>query len=234
MAKPTTTGTSDAKNKVQNGFVHKKKPGPKTPLPESTGKIAKRIRDIKRTLAKADVSLKAKLESERRLIQLKYLYGERKIDEKEREMAVKYHGVKHFERKKAHRKLKKIRHRIENTEDKDELAKLNENLQEALLDETYIENFPKTVPYASLYASNNDDGKRLSKKQEIRQEIQKAMENGNGFDDLQSNYRQKWRTTLIKQGVIEDVTPVMVEDESMVQADSKGEQDSELKDDFFE
>ncbi|CAO3586156.1 unnamed protein product [Absidia cylindrospora] len=232
MAKPT--GTSNTNNKAQNGFVHKKKPGPKSPLPESSGKIVKQIRDIKRTLAKADVSLKAKVESERRLIQLKYLYGERKIHEKEKEMAKKYHGVKHFERQKAHRKLKKIRQRIENTEDKDELAKLDKDLQEALLDEMYIENFPKTVPYASLYASNNDEGKRSSKKQEIRQEIKKAMENGNAFDDLQSTYRQKWRTTLIKQGVIEDATPVMVEDESMDQPDTKGEQDSELKDDFFE
>lgn len=106
-----------------------------------------------------DVSLKVKVGSERRLIQLKYLFGERKIDEREKEMAVKYHGLKHIgktnsenttscafrllfymrlERKKATRKLRKIQQSIEQTQDETELAKLNEQLKEALVDEAYI------------------------------------------------------------------------------------------------
>lgn len=90
------------------------------------------------------------------------------------------------------------------------------------------------MPYAALYASDDDGRKSTSKKQEIREQIQKAMDNGNAFDDLQREYRQQWRATLIKQGVIEDATPMMVEDnESSNQAEATAA-DSELKDDFFE
>ncbi|KAI8342822.1 hypothetical protein BC941DRAFT_413926 [Chlamydoabsidia padenii] len=226
MAKPTTNHSN-----TQHGFLHKKRPISKSSaaISDSSSKINKRIRDIKRLLAKPDLSLQVKVGSERRLIQLKYLYGERKIDEKEKEMAKKYHGLKHIEKQKVARTLKKIRQRIDKTSDEKELAELEQKLKEALIDEAYIKNFPKTVPYAALFATNEDDG-RTSKKQEIREQIKHAMENGDAFDDLQRDYRQKWRATLIKQGVIEDATPVMVEDNETQETTV----DTELKDDFFE
>jgi hypothetical protein len=45
----------------------------------------------------------------------------------------------HPERKKATRKLRKVRQSIEQTQDETELAKLNEQLKEALVDEAYIQ-----------------------------------------------------------------------------------------------
>ncbi|KAI8093510.1 uncharacterized protein BX664DRAFT_329880 [Halteromyces radiatus] len=233
MVKPSSNHPSTKANSTQNGFSHRKKNTTKAPaLPESCGKINKRIRDLKRTLSKANVSPKARVESERRLIQLKYLYGERKIDEKEKEMATKYHAIKHFERKKVQRKLKTVRKQIDETTDKESLEKLENKLQEILLDEMYINHFPKTIPYASLYATTEDDS-RSSKKQEIRQQIKQVMEKGTGFDDFQATYRQQWRATLIKQGIIEDATPVMDELIETTE-DTNTATESDLKDDFFE
>ncbi|KAI9307286.1 hypothetical protein BJ944DRAFT_247498 [Cunninghamella echinulata] len=231
--------------KVTHSFKNNKNNGNKTPLPETSSKINKRIRDLKRSLTRKDLNPKAKIESERKLIQLQYLHGEKKIDERERELSKKYHKIIHFEHQKIKRKIKKERKRLENETDENLRKQIDEKLQDLLVLENYILHYPKTLPYVSVFPSTSTDETRKSQTvmDEVKEKIKQAMANGNNFDELRNEYRQLYRQRLIKEGIIEDAKPVLVDDDysnsNSNTKDSKvekGEDDNkdEEVDDFFE
>ncbi|CAO3624747.1 unnamed protein product [Cunninghamella echinulata] len=226
--------------KVTHSFKNNKNNSNKAPLPETSSKINKRIRDLKRSLTRA------KIESERKLIQLQYLHGEKKIDERERELSKKYHKIIHFEHQKIKRKIKKERKRLENETDKNLKEQIDEKLQDLLILENYILHYPKTLPYVSVFPSTSTDETRRSQSvmDEVKEKIKQAMANGNDFDEIRNEYRQLYRQRLIKDGIIEDAKPVLADDDynnsnnnikdSKVEKDGDDKKDDEEVDDFFE
>ncbi|CEI87263.1 hypothetical protein RMCBS344292_01680 [Rhizopus microsporus] len=199
----------------QGGF--KRKRNNNAEAPESSSKIKKRIRDINRTLNKKNkdtLSAQAIIELKRKLRTLQYELGERVIDDKEQKMATKYHAVKHFERKKTERKINQIEKQLKEENDSEKKKEL--------------QNYPKTVPYVSLYPKGNEnDEKSVARKQRILQEIKIALEKGDkSLREFTKSYRDKYREKLIKQGII--IIEPLAEDEEQQQ---EGKED---EDDFFE
>ncbi|KAI8063555.1 hypothetical protein BC940DRAFT_307018 [Gongronella butleri] len=202
-----------------------RKPQEAKPLEKSTGKLKKKIRDTERMLSKDTLSGPIRTNMERQLIHFKYLYGECVIDERERAMQKQYHGIKHIERTKLNRKMTQVRREISEAEDDATRNKAKQKLKELGLDLIYIDNFPKTLPYASLYGASEDE-KRAKKKDGLRDEIRRAHES-NTLDDLQQKYRKLWRKRLIKEKTIEDAHPIEQQDDAAAPTAS-------LKDEFFE
>ncbi|CEG68908.1 hypothetical protein RMATCC62417_05072 [Rhizopus microsporus] len=214
----------------QGGF--KRKRNNNAEAPESSSKIKKRIRDINRTLNKKNkdtLSAQAIIELKRKLRTLQYELGERVIDDKEQKMATKYHAVKHFERKKTERKINQIEKQLKEENDSEKKKELQVKLEEFKLNMLYIRNYPKTVPYVSLYPKGNEnDEKSVARKQRILQEIKIALEKGDkSLREFTKSYRDKYREKLIKQGII--IIEPLAEDEEQQQQEGK-----EDEDDFFE
>ncbi|ORE09892.1 hypothetical protein BCV72DRAFT_333380 [Rhizopus microsporus var. microsporus] len=213
----------------QGGF--KRKRNNNAEAPESSSKIKKRIRDINRTLNKKNkdtLSAQAIIELKRKLRTLQYELGERVIDDKEQKMATKYHAVKHFERKKTERKINQIEKQLKEESDSEKKKELQVKLEEFKLNMLYIRNYPKTVPYVSLYPKGNEnDEKSVARKQRILQEIKTALEKGDkSLREFTKSYRDKYREKLIKQGII--IIEPLAEDEEQQQEEKEDE------DDFFE
>ncbi|CAO3670038.1 hypothetical protein G6F70_006050 [Rhizopus microsporus] len=216
----------------QGGF--KRKRNNNAEVPESSSKIKKRIRDINRTLNKKNkdtLSAQAIIELKRKLRTLQYELGERVIDDKEQKMATKYHAVKHFERKKTERKINQIEKQLKEENDSEKKRELQVKLEEFKLNMLYIRNYPKTVPYVSLYPKDNEnDEKSVARKQRILQEIKTALEKGDkSLREFTKSYRDKYREKLIKQGII--IIEPLAEDEEQQQQQEEGKED---EDDFFE
>ncbi|KAG1231520.1 hypothetical protein G6F68_004808 [Rhizopus microsporus] len=216
----------------QGGF--KRKRNNNAEVPESSSKIKKRIRDINRTLNKKNkdtLSAQAIIELKRKLRTLQYELGERVIDDKEQKMATKYHAVKHFERKKTERKINQIEKQLKEENDSEKKRELQVKLEEFKLNMLYIRNYPKTVPYVSLYPKDNEnDEKSVARKQRILQEIKTALEKGDkSLREFTKSYRDKYREKLIKQGII--IIEPLAEDEEQQQQEEEGKED---EDDFFE
>ncbi|CEI95687.1 hypothetical protein RMCBS344292_09866 [Rhizopus microsporus] len=216
----------------QGGF--KRKRNNNAEVPESSSKIKKRIRDINRTLNKKNkdtLSAQAIIELKRKLRTLQYELGERVIDDKEQKMATKYHAVKHFERKKTERKINQIEKQLKEENDSEKKRELQVKLEEFKLNMLYIRNYPKTVPYVSLYPKDNEnDEKSVARKQRILQEIKTALEKGDkSLREFTKSYRDKYREKLIKQGII--IIELLAEDEEQQQQEEEGKED---EDDFFE
>ncbi|ORX53211.1 hypothetical protein DM01DRAFT_1407960 [Hesseltinella vesiculosa] len=202
----------------------RKQPQPK-PLEESASKLRRKIRDMTRSLTRPDLAGPKRVAAERMLIKYKHLFGECVINERERLMLKTYHGVKHIERTKVNRKLTGTRKKIREALDDMTREAAEARLKEFELDKIYIDNFPKTLPYASLYAEN-DDEHRSGKKSLLREEIRQAYETDT-LPDLQKKYRNLWRKRLIKQGTIEDATDL---DQETTDSPSA----STFTDEFFE
>ncbi|CAO3644875.1 unnamed protein product [Cunninghamella blakesleeana] len=223
---PKVTHTSNKKSSNKNA-----------PLPESSSKINKRIRSYKRMLSKRkDLNPNAKIQSERKLIQLQYLYGEKKIDEREKELSKKYHKIKHFESQKVSRKLRKHKKMLEGETDENAKKKIEAKIEDLKVKQNYILYYPRTLPYVSLFPSTDTDESRGSNSvmNEVMDKVKKVMENGQNFDELKKEYRQSYRQRLIKDGVIEDAKPIIADDDNKDKEDEKNEEMDEEKDDFFE
>ncbi|KAI8601820.1 rRNA-processing protein EFG1, partial [Dissophora ornata] len=124
-------------------------------VPEGAAALKKKLRDTLRLLSNnpkmpADV----RLEHERRIEALNLQIAEKQVDQTEQKMATKYRMVRFFESKKADRRLKVFFRQNPNWEQIEEQKKEVESLQ---LDLAYIQHFPKTLKYISLYPNENAD-----------------------------------------------------------------------------
>ncbi|KAG0016405.1 18S rRNA maturation protein [Entomortierella chlamydospora] len=89
-----------------------------------------------------------RLEHERRIEALKLQIAEKQVDQTEQKMATKYRMIKFFESKKADRKIKVFMRQHPNWESNEDEKKELESLK---LDLAYIQHYPKTQKYISLY-----------------------------------------------------------------------------------
>ncbi|KAK4521107.1 biotin holocarboxylase synthetase [Mucor velutinosus] len=233
----------DSKANANSKFARNR--GSKESIPPSAGKIKKKIRDTQRTISRKDVPADVLTEAKRRLRVLEFDLGEKIIDDHERDNASKYHKVKHFERKKVERKLKQAKKAFEDASKKSDaepakIAELQEKVKEMEIKLLYTKNYPKTLPYISLFPqANENDTKSLTRKTKLLEEIKQAVADGDKeLTMLQKRYRDVYKEKLIERKVIQPVAPVDIEE---MQVDAKKEDDGnsssdsdDNQDDFFE
>ncbi|KAI7830308.1 hypothetical protein BC939DRAFT_490015 [Gamsiella multidivaricata] len=146
-------------------------------VPEGAAALKKKLRDTLRLLSKnpkmpADI----RQEHERRIEALKLQVAEKQVDQTEQKMATKYRMVKFFESKKADRRIKVFIRQHPNWESNESERKELESLK---LDLAYIQHYPKTQKYISLYPNENVDDPVVSKaRAEIRERIREGIETG--------------------------------------------------------
>ncbi|CAO3652521.1 unnamed protein product [Mucor hiemalis] len=240
MAQPNKAQQQNkGNNKSNSTFVKKRNQNGDIPI--SASKIKKRIRDVKRTLDKGKhVSAQVVTESKRRLRVLEFELGEKIIDEYERGNATKYHAVKHFERKKAERKLKQAAKSLNSETDESKKEALQEKVNNCQINLYYVQHFPKTVHYVSLYPKENgNDPKSSAKREAILKDIKEAVASGDkDFKLMNKRYRSNYKEKLIEKGLIQPVAPIDEEADSVMKDgnsdDESSSDSSDEKDDFFE
>ncbi|GAN09596.1 rRNA-processing protein EFG1 [Mucor ambiguus] len=232
----------DSKGAANSKFTRNR--GSKETIPPSAGKIKKKIRDTQRTISKKDLPANVLTEAKRRLRVLEFDLGEKIIDDHERDNASKYHKVKHFERKKVERKLKQAKKALEEASKKSDaeptkIAEHQEKVKDMEIKLLYTKNYPKTLPYISLFPQENEnDTKSLTRKTKLLEEIKQAVADGDeDLTKLQKRYRDTYKEKLIERKIIQPVAPVDIEEMQIAKKedDSNSSSDSDdNQDDFFE
>ncbi|KAF9347714.1 18S rRNA maturation protein [Mortierella sp. NVP85] len=142
---------------------------------EGSAALTKKLRDTLRMMSKSTkMPADVRLELERRVEALKLQIAEKKVDQTEQKMATKYRMLKFFESKKADRKIKVF---LKQHPDWEKNADERKEMESLNLDLAYIQHFPKTEKYISLYPNENADDPVISKaRSEIREKIRIALE----------------------------------------------------------
>ncbi|CDS08539.1 hypothetical protein LRAMOSA09900 [Lichtheimia ramosa] len=218
-----------------HGFIRKTRKNNK----EGLSSIKKRIRDLGRTLKKGTPTAAMRVEVERKLKALEYEYGEKYIDKHEHDLSSKYRSVKLFELKKAQRKVRRAQKALDAAETDEEKKKCEQELEESKIEQLYIEYYPKTMAYISLYAEEKEQKnveRNVKTRQELKNKIKKILDTHGDFDEISREYRKQLRQELLAQGKIFQTIGAeneMEATEPTSKKDSTAEDDS-MKDDFFE
>lgn len=124
-------------------------------IDSGAGKLRKKIRDIERLLKRDSLPADVRINNERLLKALQALLATTEVQNKARHMLKKYHMVRFFESKKAHRKATQAQKAVAKLEaegaPKKDIKKARKVLQHAQVDVAYVLNFPKTEKYIALY-----------------------------------------------------------------------------------
>jgi hypothetical protein len=190
------------------------------PKHASTGK---KIRDVQRLLAKENLPADVRIEQERKLASLQHEKQVAARQQQEDKMQQKYKMVRFFEERKAVRRLKQARKHLKaalNTTDMSpeeqeaERARWSEEVNKFTVDLSYIENYPATEKYISLYkeeAPGSHTGERRAELWSLAEQGLLRRRKGLAESDGKSGKLRK----------------------KVVDADADGE-DAQDHDDFFE
>ena len=123
--------------------------------------IKNQIRNIKRFLNRkgAELDESIKTDQNRKLKALEAQVQDNHKKEKVKKLAIKYHKVKFFEKKKVLRKIKKFTKALVAMDDSSDSAgkkKMTKDLEAAKDMLLYIEYFPKESKYVSLFVEDED------------------------------------------------------------------------------
>ena len=146
----------------------------------------KRIRDITRLLSRPNIDEVSRESLTREIERLKAQQDTNVRNEKEKQIAIKYHGIKFFERKKALRNILQVQKKISDASLKDkELKKLEKEKASHMTDLAYILYYPKSMKYISLFVAGDDENseKSLKLKDSARSQAVAAWE----ADKIQGN-----------------------------------------------
>ncbi|TGZ85512.1 hypothetical protein EX30DRAFT_300011, partial [Ascodesmis nigricans] len=156
----------------------KKHPHQKKRSHPSVTNLKKKIRDLERLLARPNSKLTAdaRAENERALQAFKYELGSASKDKREQALARKYHMVRFFERQKATRKLKKLKRELDETENPTE--DLRTRVHDAEVELNYTLHYPRGEKYISLFKDPGNNDKVKQKRDSIKQDIARRMEEG--------------------------------------------------------
>jgi rRNA-processing protein Efg1 len=159
VSKPVPQGAaSGARGKKKSGMK-----GGKTAKSSGGSSVRGKIRGLQRLLAHRGDSMTAtaRAAKEAEITSLLALADDRTRRERERELAKKYHMVKFFERRKIERRLQVIAAKAAKPgADDGELSVQRKILEDDLF---YVRNFPKDIPYVSLYpSSGHSDASRAA------------------------------------------------------------------------
>ncbi|CAG9460189.1 unnamed protein product [Pedinophyceae sp. YPF-701] len=193
--------------------------------------IKNQIRGLQRLLAKGHLEKKAQKKVEAHLEALLMSQQRHEKAEREREMAVKYHKVKFFERVKVERRIKKITKELESlTQGSSEAKDASKRLKRAKSDLTYILHFPAGKPYISIIKEPADEKER-EKREDLRREALAAARDAamvNEADEGAAGQRADARKAKEQRR-----TASQDDEDGMGAAPADAGSDSEGSDDFF-
>ncbi|RIB12942.1 hypothetical protein C2G38_2199330 [Gigaspora rosea] len=166
----------------------------------SISALRKKIRDNERALrTKMIHSAKGQVGLERQLKALKLMLIERMIESKEKKLTSKYRMVKHFDRKKVERAIKKTEKLVSDAKTPQEKESSRLKLYELQIDYNYIMYFPKGRKYMSLYPTTDaDNPNMISRRNKVRELIKEAMEN-NELGSLNKRFREEMKLKIIEK-----------------------------------
>lgn len=120
--------------------------------------------------------------------------------------------------------------------DKDKKTALQKELDDLEIKLLYVTHYPKTLPYVSLYPSENaNDHKSVERKERVLKDIKEALKAGD--KDLQlmlKKYRNEYKEKLIKRGDIKPEAPIDDAGTDDTMKENTKENDGQGDDDFFE
>ncbi|KEY74171.1 hypothetical protein S7711_00331 [Stachybotrys chartarum IBT 7711] len=150
----------------------------------------KRARAIERLISKnSDLPANVRNDLERELAAHRATIADKAFQKLRSSMITKYHKARFLERKKAMRRIKTLRRKVEENSDPNQTETLEQELHVAEVDEAYTLNFPHAEPYVSLYEyvmpTNAAEGEASTPKAELKAEkpplwstIEKALQDG--------------------------------------------------------
>lgn len=121
-------------------------------------KVKAGLRQTRRLLAKEKLPADVRIAAERKLKAQEAELQRAEAVRKERALAIRYHKVKFFERQKVLRKINQTKKRLTVVDlPKNEQKKLTADLYELRVNLHYINHYPKTEKYISLYPRESAD-----------------------------------------------------------------------------
>ncbi|CAE6497777.1 unnamed protein product [Rhizoctonia solani] len=163
---------SDTKNRNYKREANPDEPG--------IQKVKSALRQTLRLLAKDNLAADVRIASERKLKSLEADLARAEIRKKERAIAVRYHKIKFFDKRKVTRRINQTKRALEAPDlDKKERKKLQKKLLSHRVDLNYILNYPKLAKYIALYPSSESSDEQTDKlREERRLLVRQAMESG--------------------------------------------------------
>ncbi|KAJ3753975.1 hypothetical protein EV360DRAFT_52510 [Lentinula raphanica] len=113
-------------------------------------KIKAAIRQAKRLLAKDKLAADVRVTTERKLNSLQADLAKAELKRKEQLLSTRYHKVKFFERQKVVRKINQTKRKLSEAESSNRPS-LEAQLYEHRVELNYINHYPKTKKYISLF-----------------------------------------------------------------------------------
>ncbi|KAH8103430.1 hypothetical protein BXZ70DRAFT_925574 [Cristinia sonorae] len=161
-------------------------------------KIKGLLRQARRLLKKDKLAADVRQATERKIRALEKDLADAERARKERTMATRYHKIKFFERQKVTRKISQVKRQLGECSDKTEKKSLKRLLLELRVDLNYIQHYPKTKKYISLFppevrgsdvSDHKDKGKSKddssepkadtdAQREALREQIREMMERG--------------------------------------------------------
>ncbi|KAG9081877.1 18S rRNA maturation protein [Ceratobasidium sp. 370] len=179
------SGNRDSSTEDRHNADGKRQKYHKKPNPDEPGvqKLKSSLRQTRRLLAKDDLAPDVRIQTERRLKSLEADLAKAETRRKERSMAVRYHKIKFFDKRKVIRKINQTKRALEAPElEKKERKRLQKALLGHRVDLNYILNYPKLAKYISLYPSTAPDDADTTETDRLREErraaVRQAMKQG--------------------------------------------------------
>ncbi|KAI8104478.1 hypothetical protein M9434_003033 [Picochlorum sp. BPE23] len=192
---------------------------------KKTPSMTKRIRDVKRLLAKDTLDDKLRQVMEKRLRDLLEESEENRKKYLERKFAVRYHKIRFFERIKIERRLSKIKKGIKHASSDEEKENLLKRLAAVQEDLEYVLHFPKGEKYVSLLrdADTAEAQAHLeSERRRLREIVKQKLRDDAIVNEPDEGVR--------KEGLVEHEEADHRDDDEVIQG--TGEDDL-MNDDFF-
>ena len=206
-----------------------------------------RIYSMRKLLDKGDLPPNIKIEKERELASLLFDQRKDKVAKERRQMISRYHMVRFFERKKAERKLKKLRKELEaltidisdededpvtgqdgqnsmevklNRNSKRQLKKLDKQIREAAVDLNYTLYSPLTEKYISIFPSERS-AKNKEMEPSSMNDSDHALLSNYQREDLEANDLQQLGVTYLRDRSSLPPTWIQIEEMMYPSGDSK-------------
>ena len=163
-SRPQDDGEPDTTLPHQERSRPKKRPrqnGPETPHPSTAvNHLKRKIRDVTRTLERSEhMPADIRVEKERALAGYRQDLENSEYEKRKQTMIKKYHMVRFFERRKATRRLKRLKALLSKADrEGKEYVDLKRKTHEAEVDLNYTLYCPLAEKYASLYKGKADAG----------------------------------------------------------------------------
>ena len=148
----------------------------------ASGPAKQNLRSLQRLLSRGTLPPEVRIAKEAQVAALQGDVQKQSRVNREKHFSKKYHGVKFVERRKVERKIGQLQRRVAQLQQQggsDEAATAEGELREAEHDLLYIQHFPRSKKYLSLFPTGEDENEYVIKRRrQIRALIVRRVEAG--------------------------------------------------------